>query len=820
MKQPGRNLLEESCGQVLCRSLWARRLSGEDHLPETRIIHALLFRPAGAVRLRRLGLKPCVRGYFKCGDVNLRDRVVAFRVLQWTGRAWRELLRETKVNYGRRRGPLWFDLAGVETTGLRIEARESATDGGWTCWNLTTHAFILQGEILFAPDPDRVEPDRWLQVAMAKGACPKGVSMRVLAGEVRYRSRFLEVGFKLGRTGWSFLAVDERGMGHTHVNLLSTQSVFGSRTEAPERDYWTQGLRLFPVGQSCAVGANEHAVEGRVCVRGNRVEYDVTIPAARQRYVLRWTIHEARLELEVERIGAAEVRAWQSSAWHICLDSRITQCCSLGHITREGETGLMFLPVLFHAPRMGTLRVTAGAGDPLWRADCCRPFTTAEIKVGETATRDGDYRLRAGRHRARLEFAIAPVGIPCRPGTPPAVQNGLDRCALTALTYRADTATLTNNGASMDAIICLDCWSATITRLAAHFPAGERALALELLRNTIERWLSGGPTYAGGWVNDAHWRRRHLVEEYTMTAATPLLGLADFLGATRDRAWLRRHAAAIRAELDRTRALDVDDDGLIESNSRLGVSGQHRWSTNWYDVISFGWKDAFVNALLYPALRGLALILPALGQPDLAAGLTDWADKLHANYTGTFFNRQTGWLAGWQCREGKLHDYGFLFVNGAAVNAGLLEPEVAGKTMRGLWQALERAGVPDFRLGLPGNLQPIPWKDLGARMPDGIYQNRGLTHSQARHFIGALYKTGLSAEGDRLLHAMMASLADDTAFGGLESGTDWRRWDGERVGYEGMLSDQFGVLAIALQRYGRPRAVKGQRNAGGRRVQS
>jgi hypothetical protein len=118
---------------------------------------------------------------------------------------------------------------------------------------------------------------------------------------------------------------------------------------------------------------------------------------------------------------------------------------------------------------------------------------------------------------------------------------------------------------------------------------------------------------------------------------------------------------------------------------------------------------------------------------------------------------------------------------------------------------LQRAGLPDFRLGLPGNLWRITDEDTAAmqhNLPMGSYQNGGLTHSQARHFISALYRVGMHDEADQLLHELCASLGDGTAYGGCGSGVDWRTWDGAPSGYEGLLCDQFGMLAPAIDRYG------------------
>ena len=122
--------------------------------------------------------------------------------------------------------------------------------------------------------------------------------------------------------------------------------------------------------------------------------------------------------------------------------------------------------------------------------------------------------------------------------------------------------------------------------------------------------------------------------------------------------------------------------------------------------------------------------------------------------------------------------------------------------IRSLWDEMAGLGPMDFRLGLPGNLRVIPRQDLAMPMPEGVYMNRTLNLSQARHFLGAMYRVGLTGEADRVLEAMSAGLADGTAFGGCATGVDWRRLDGTPSGFEGLLSDQFGVLGVAARRWG------------------
>jgi hypothetical protein len=117
--------------------------------------------------------------------------------------------------------------------------------------------------------------------------------------------------------------------------------------------------------------------------------------------------------------------------------------------------------------------------------------------------------------------------------------------------------------------------------------------------------------------------------------------------------------------------------------------------------------------------------------------------------------------------------------------------------------------MPDPALGMPGNLWHIPDKDLAditQGYPLGYYQNGGRTHAQARHFVMALYRCGLRREADQLLKRLCVGFAEARVFGGNQSGVDWRYWDDRPCGYEGLLTDQFGVLEAVYARWGKPRA--------------
>ena len=78
----------------------------------------------------------------------------------------------------------------------------------------------------------------------------------------------------------------------------------------------------------------------------------------------------------------------------------------------------------------------------------------------------------------------------------------------------------------------------------------------------------------------------------------------------------------------------------------------------------------------------------------------------------------------------------------------------------------------------------------------------GGIHSQAHHFVNALYEVGLDEKADRVLERLCKGLAENRTIGGSKSGVDWRYWDGRPCGYEGLLTEQFGLLATAIERYG------------------
>ena len=782
-------------GVVATRAVWTTPLDDEAGAPRRRIIHVRALQLYAPATLTRLGIRRAP-GYHKCGSHVEVDWVVRFRVLIWDGAAWVVQRYERSLPRPQSDTVQWFDLGGVETSSAVVEIRECGIDPWWPSWNLATGAILLEGTPPSGKSPRGERASRVRELALRD--LPPGITAHHANGEVRFTTRFLAAGFCLARPGLSFFSVDDEGDGRVTANLLRL---------SPGMTF--QGPFLHPVGSGPLMAPMiRFAVTGHTDVRGNTVHYTIAAPDHGLEYSLLFTVFEERIRLDVRRTGTEDFHAWLSAAWSIGFDARVSATTALGTITRVGESGVMALPVLLHAPGFGSVEITPVEGDALWRSDAFRTADLAihQLKVGEVPTPDGDYILRRGTHHAVVDMIVRDHPVRLKPGTPVTIQRALRRNTLTALSYRPDTGTLSNNGNSMHCPICMDNWAAVAIRAGKVLP---HLGAMDLLGDSIERWLDGGPGYASGGM--AYRGEIHAAEdEYIMTGTAALLGTALYLEHAGTPAWTTSYRSALARELRLMRQRDVDNDGLVESRFRLGISGQYQWSTCWYDVISFGWKCAWSNALLYPALTTMAAVLPRLGAPDLAEGLASWAARLRRNFLPTFFNEATGWLAGWRCRENRLHDHAFIAVNGAAVTCGLIDPPLARTIMERLWREGERVGMPDPLLGIPTSLWPIPDDDLAEIMhgfPFGYYANGGLSLSQSRHLAGALYQVGMTREADTLLERLCAGIAAGTAFGGAKSGVDARTWDGRPCGYEGLLTDQFGILALALEKYSTPDEV-------------
>ena len=122
-----------------------------------------------------------------------------------------------------------------------------------------------------------------------------------------------------------------------------------------------------------------------------------------------------------------------------------------------------------------------------------------------------------------------------------------------------------------------------------------------------------------------------------MTGASALRSLGEYLHYYSDESWYKRHRKLVNEKIRLMKARDLDGDGLIESNHRTGISGSGQWSTCWLDVLSFGWKCAWSNAILYGALKEMSAGLSRFGDKKASKIIEGLHEKIKSNYRKTFW---------------------------------------------------------------------------------------------------------------------------------------------------------------------------------------
>jgi hypothetical protein len=375
----------------------------------------------------------------------------------------------------------------------------------------------------------------------------------------------------------------------------------------------------------------------------------------------------------------------------------------LCHATLLGlfnDEGAIRLPALLHFPDHGTFRIRA---------------TPPGLALGYDALRDSDNFVRvtfpaATAIQRQIEYQLEVVAI--YPGGPQIANDprldGFRRDFLNIFQINPRQRVLANHAASDPVAFTVYMYSAVAVNAP---PLAERLTALDLLRQTLDRYAGGMKGYGMAHYGDL----KELPYDFLDTYPSLVMAAGDYARASHDKAWVERNYPVVKSWADKVIQFDKDGDGLMEY-PLSGNSGS--WTklvsvrpSNWWDTIGFAHKDAYSNALAYRALTVMSEIARMGGRSGDAGTYTAQAAKLKASYYGTFFNPATGVLAGWKSADGKLHDYYFLFVNGAAVTYGLLTREQGNRVWDNLLAKMKEVGYTRFALGLPGNLIPIRRED-------------------------------------------------------------------------------------------------------------
>jgi hypothetical protein len=474
------------------------------------------------------------------------------------------------------------------------------------------------------------------------------------------------------------------------------------------------------------------------------------------------------------------------------------------------------LPALLHLPEQGSLRIEAKSKQPVRLGYDARRSPTGYIKVTFPGATESNPRIVYSFTMVAIYPHLAWIRGDAR-------FDGFRRDFLNAFQVQAENGVLANNSASDACAFALHMYA----EVARYTPPLAKGLtAMDLVRMSLDKYLNGflgyglpGYRYFGSTGGGVTGYKTPSSDSYPSL----LIAASDYVEATGDTEWLSKHYPGLRKWTEAMLATDTNGNGLIKysasgnANSwpRRADGGAELRPANWWDTIGFGYEDAYSNALAYHALQGMAELARLDKKNADAERYSALARKLKEAYVPAFFDPKTGVLAGWRSEDGKLHDYYFPWVNGAAVVYGLVPAKLGNSIFDRLLMKMKEVGYTNFELGLPGNLIPIRREDSvtliarygGPHKADGsdgfqIYDNGGATAAFAYYTIAALYKLGRVEDGDRILFPMLKSFKAGGFEGRGPNGMtyDWKAWDGTPHGYEGFLADGYMTFAAVIKR--------------------
>lgn len=226
------------------------------------------------------------------------------------------------------------------------------------------------------------------------------------------------------------------------------------------------------------------------------------------------------------------------------------------------------------------------------------------------------------------------------------------------------------------------------------------------------------------------------------------------------------------------------------------------------DVVGFGHMDSYVNAWTYRGLRNAAPMVRLLGCDKLSDECSAASEYLRSQFAHQLINPQTGWVAGWRSRDGKLHDAAYLWVNGVAIAFGLLDAPTAQNALRGLENLRQQVGAGRAFFGIPFNLLPIASSDHMLPLFHGHftpsfenYTDGAMASCAAPYYLRALARYGFNDEAAQITRDLEEGYVRGHFNGGIGSGVEFIRWDGVPCGYEGSFVNSWQALyAIAIER--------------------
>ena len=353
-----------------------------------------------------------------------------------------------------------------------------------------------------------------------------------------------------------------------------------------------------------------------------------------------------------------------------------------------------------------------------------------------------------------------------------------------------------------------------------------------LIRHTLDDWFKNRVMGVG---NVCFFAKHDL---YLLANPLFIITAWNYIKMTNDQDWLGKRIAGLHGVANYILRRDQDFDGLAESlNSGNAWSLRDPDRSDFYlELTNFGYKNACTNAFAYRAYHCMADMLEMQGNSRAAGIYKTAAEKLKQAYEKTFYNPETGVLAGWVSRDGVMHDYMFPFVSGLACAYGLIGKEKGREILSTIMRKLREIKPDGWRWGVPTNLIPIPDYDLMQPMfsldesqsvvkkgievcgtiegplglprlndPDGMktYQGKAMYNGATQTMLTAKLIFGLIAmdmneDADWVMEPMLEAAEAGELQNGLHvtagTGAEHHDWDGNPTGYEGYLPEGWYFL--------------------------
>ena len=581
------------------------------------------------------------------------------------------------------------------------------------------------------------------------------------------------------------LAMDSLGKGELGVNILQPSGAY------PVSD------AMFQSPEPPAAGALKRT--------GNLFRYAPveTAPRVFEQVTIRASARGFDLSLATTANRVVTVRGGVFRFQFAANQTPTTFVCHPSKLTNYVE-----LPTYLDAPDFGTAYITH-TGDPAAfyrRPSSLFPATSyaVDITPHEPASEDGLNQIGPRSWHTTLHFEVQSLEpMPALLSKDPRLQR-FPKYSLDMTQWRPDTGVISNSVMSINCGLAM-LFYAEQAVFAPHLQ--DRISPMELVGASVDRYFKGVRGYMMPNVNvdSPDWKSSRETPAYLVISAWYVIRTIG--GMQQAREWLK----PMEAVADHI-AAHFNSDGLVDEPGK-----------EWFDVYDFQGPDAFSNAADYRAFLSMADVEGLLGRPSMAKRYHDDAERIKAMYFKTFFNPETGVLAGWKSPDGKLHDYMLPWVNGFAIVQGLVPAERSKAILEAMLARMDRDGFHSFQFGLPTNLIPMspgdyfPHTSGAPKQPDGmdtwqIYMNGGATPPYEAYFIQALYQAGMTQDAERLLWPLMQSYENGTFNAGIDLpaqkqrnpvGSAFYQWDGSRGRGEGYLPEDWqGLDALFTGHFG------------------